>query len=156
MRESRRLWTREIQEAMELLKQQFGLFNDEDNVLKCKGRLENASSVTLSCCQLKATSDDKVDCRSLAQSQTWNAEKLIQDPFLKTLCEIYPSSVRHVKKIRGITSQTTACCWPPRNKSYPGLTRVGVDFTGPLFVKGTRSTAKQRKKVYSTYVPLTS
>ena len=33
------------------LKLQLGLFNDEDNVIKSKGRLGNAQLFTLSCCQ---------------------------------------------------------------------------------------------------------
>ena len=154
--EAKSVWIREIQEPMkheknfQNLKQQLGLFSEEDDILRCKGRLGNApldiaacypillprrhhmTRLTVEACHRKMNHEGVQETLVELRSEYWvpKGRELVK----KTLhqCVI-------CKKLEGLPYKAPKRADLPETMvtDVPAFTHVGVDFAGPLFMKTT-------------------
>ena len=161
--EARKTWIREIQRQIKeqtTLTQQLGLYKDEDNILRCRGRLANAhlspetrypilmprdhhiSKLIVEDCHRKVNHGGLRETLAELRSQYWvtKGRRFVK----KTLHRCVTC-----KRLEGIPFKS------PRHADLPetgvtdhaAFTHVGVDFAGPLFVK-TGGAAGEMKKTY--------
>ena len=155
--EAKSVWIPEIQEPMkheknfQNLKQQLGLFSEEDDIiLRCKGRLGNApldiaacypillprphhmTRLTVEACHRKVNHGGVKETLVELRSEYWvpKGRELVK----KTLhqCVI-------CKKLEGLPYKAPKRADLPETRvtDVPAFTHVGVDFAGPLFTKTT-------------------
>ena len=137
------------------LKQHFGLFIGEDGILRCKGRLGKAplditagypillprrhhvTRLIVEACHRKGNHGGVKETLIELRSEYWvpKGRQLVK----KTLhqCVI-------CKKLEGLPYKAPMGAELPETRviDVPAFMHVGVDFTGPLFTKTTRGTAK--------------
>lgn len=154
--ETKSLWIREIQGPMkheknfENLKQQLGLYSGQDDILRCKGRLDIATRypillsrqhhvtrLIVEACHRKVNHGGVKEILVELRSEYWapKGRQLVK----RTLhqCVI-------CKKLEGLPYKAYKRAELPETRvtDVPAFTQVGVDFAGPLFAKTTRGTAK--------------
>ena len=165
--EAKCLWIRSLQETMkneknlDNLKLQLGLFNDEDNVIKSKGRLGNAQldaatrypillprrhhvmKLIVEACHRKVKHGGVKETLTELRSEYWIPKGR----------QLVKKILHHCVVCRKLEGRPYT---PPPSGDLPesrvtvtsAFTHVGVDFAGPLFVKTGSGAAKQMKKVY--------
>lgn len=162
------LWLKEMQKTavrspkFESLKQQLGLYSDDDGQFRCKGRLQNASIpfdskhpillpadhhltvLIIEDCHKRALHNGVKETLTELRSRFWviNGRQTVRRVISKCVnCE----------KIEG-----KHCVIPPTAplpqfsvEENPAFTNTGIDFAGPLFVKsGEGKEQSNMQKVY--------
>ena len=164
--DAEKIWIREIQEHVKKQKNyqdltnQLGLYADKDHIIRCKGRMENASSNVETRSPILLPRD-----HSITQLIVESCHKKVKHGGIKeTLTELrskywIPKGrqlVRYIlnrcvkcRKVHSVAFKPVKQASLPehRVKETAAFTHVGVDFAGPLFVK-TSDPQKQMKKAY--------
>ena len=173
--EAKVLWISEMQKPLEReanfenLKRQLGLFRGEDSLLKCKGRLGNAPlSVTtrypallprrhhvtrliVEACHRKSNHAGVKETLVELRSEYWIPKGR---QFVKKILHQCVTC----KKLEGMPYRPPPSADLPETRvtGSPAFKHVGVDFAGPLFVKTTGGTVKEKKAYICLYTCATS
>ena len=167
LKEGRNLWIRESQRKLELkpnyenLKQQLGIYEDEEHILRCRGRLGNS-------CLTEETRFPIILPRNhqLSRLIVEACHRKVHHGGLKeSLAELrsvywIPKGRKFVKRI---LHQCVTCrriqglaYKPPQPAQLPearvseasAFIHVGIDLAGPVFVKQKSGSEKEMKKAY--------
>ena len=152
-REAELLWVKSAQGTLVDLRNktsQFGLFKDSDGVWRCGGRLANAEIPYASRCPILLPADHPITPLIVRQAH----ERVMHNGVKETLVEVRTKYwiPRGRRVTRAIIHQCVVCrrfeggpyktpqpppLPPCRVKEAPAFSYTGVDFAGPLMVRGT-------------------
>ncbi|XP_044183283.1 uncharacterized protein LOC122963962 [Acropora millepora] len=164
------LWLREMQQAVvesprfESLKYQLGLYTDDNGLLRCKGRLQNATIPFNAKYPILLPADHYLTALIIHDCH----KRVLHNGSRETLAELRSRFwiVRGRQVVRKVLSRCVICkriegqhyAIPPtaplpqfRVEESPVFTNSGIDFVGPLFVK---SGAKEKGDMEKIYIAL--
>ena len=161
------LWLREMQQAVvesprfESLKNQLGLYTDDNGLLRCKGRLQNATIPFNAKYPILLPADHYLTALIIHDCH----KRVLHNGSRETLAELRSRFwiVRGRQVVRKVLSRCVICkriegqhyAIPPtaplpqfRVEESPVFTNTGIDFVGPLFVKRGAREKGDMEKVY--------
>ena len=164
------LWLREMQQAVvesprfESLKNQLGLYTDDNGLLRCKGRLQNATIPFNAKYPVLLLADHYLTARIIDDCH----KRVLHNDPRETLAELRSRFwiVKGRQIVRKVISRCVICkriegqhyAIPPtaplpqfRVEESPAFTSTGIDFAGPLFV---RRGAKEKGDMLKVYIAL--
>ena len=162
------LWLKEMQKAVvrsprfESLKQQLGLYSDDNGLLRCRGRLKNASIPFDAKHPILLPVDHHLTVLIIDDCN----QRVLHNGVKETLTELRSRFwvTRGRQTVRKVISKCVNCkktegkhyAVPPtaplpqfRVEENPAFTNTGIDFAGPLFVRsGENEEQSNMQKVY--------
>ena len=161
------LWLHEMQQAVvesprfENLKKQLGLYTDDNGLLRCKGRLQNATIPFNAKYPILLPTDHCLTARIIDDCH----KRVFHNGSRETLAELRSRFwiVKGRQAVRKVISRCMTCkriegqhyTIPPTAplpqfhvEESPAFTNTGIDFAGPLFVKRGTKQKGDMEKVY--------
>ena len=165
------LWLREMQQSViksqrfKELEQQLGLYRDDNELLRCKGRLQNATIPFNAKYPIFLPSDHYLTVLIIQDCH----KRVLHNGVRETLVELRSRFwiVKGRQIVRKVLSRCVDCkriegqhyAIPPtaplpqfRVEENPAFTNTGIDFAGPLFVK--RDSSKEQSGMEKVYIAL--